>query len=763
MTLPGLMLLVLTARDARAEVLRHAVVVGSNAAPAELAPLLYAEDDADRFADLLVELGGFTADEVTVLHSPSRAALTEAIATHADVAATADEDLFLFYYSGHADQQGLRLGDEREPFDALRQAIRDVPAEVRLGVLDACRSGEITRLKGLSLAEPFLGEDELSAEGEAWLTAASADESAQESDRLRGSFFTHYLLSGLRGAADSGDGVVSLDEAYAYAYDRTVARTGGTSGGTQHPSYDYRIQGNGDLPLTDVSRASARLRLPEELAGVVTVLRSPDELPVAEVAKSAGSEAVLALPAGTYRLQIRTAGRIQEASFGLGEGAEHLVRPDAFLSLDGAVAAKGEGEEAAPAVEGWRRIDAPEERPTALQRAAGLLSTASDQLGHAVASGVEGLHHSLAPGSAAEDQPGGGGDDADTDAAAPEVASDGGGTAPRSEAPEGAGTAPPTTASVAQVTVDSATVDSATVDSATVDSATVDSETSIDHLDLRHSPVIASSASFVIPGAGQFYNGQWAKGAAFLGSWAVTTGGAFGVHAASNDQMGAWGGMLWTGPTPWLMGAQIVRGWAAADAWQFHKQESVRPVTGVTVSYSTLWALGKDSPAATATVDGVAIGATGLAVDWVMDPGFSLGLDRTGYLRRPDGTVVVDTGLRMMFGFFERSRVRPGLLLYAGLEVDGQRDSLVPVQGLAGGGANLRWYLTPRYFVEAEGRLGTQGDQLTQAAGLGFGVHLARPGQGRPDSRAERREREQRDADMETTGGDGAETEGPAR
>ena len=38
---------------------RHAVVVGSNRGSSGLEPLEYAEDDAGRFADVLVELGGF--------------------------------------------------------------------------------------------------------------------------------------------------------------------------------------------------------------------------------------------------------------------------------------------------------------------------------------------------------------------------------------------------------------------------------------------------------------------------------------------------------------------------------------------------------------------------------------------------------------------------------------------------------------------------------------------------------------------------------
>ena len=58
------------------------------------------------------------------------------------------------------------------------------------------------------------------------IASSSADEESQESDEIGASFFTHYLASGLLGDADaSGDGKVTLSEAYAYAYARTVGET----------------------------------------------------------------------------------------------------------------------------------------------------------------------------------------------------------------------------------------------------------------------------------------------------------------------------------------------------------------------------------------------------------------------------------------------------------------------------------------------------------------------------------------------------------
>ena len=308
-----------------AEVVRKALIVGANDGGLELSPLQFAEEDAWRMAEVLQELGGFGPDDVTVLLSPSEERVQQELARAAEGLGDSDESLFLFYYSGHADPSGLRLGPDLYPYQALKTDIRAVPANVHLGIVDACRSGALTRIKGASVSAPFLADTPLDAEGEAWLAAAAADEDAQESDRIQGSFFTHYLLSGLRGAADTGDGWVSLNEAYAYAYERTVVRTGGTEAGTQHPTYDFQIQGNGDLRLTEVKRASATVRFPSELAGEILVLRQPEGTPVAEVAKSAGKDMFLALAPGRYLLRRRDEGEFQEVTISLSKGSIHTV------------------------------------------------------------------------------------------------------------------------------------------------------------------------------------------------------------------------------------------------------------------------------------------------------------------------------------------------------------------------------------------------------------------------------------------------------
>jgi uncharacterized caspase-like protein len=62
--------------------------------------------------------------------------------------------------------------------------------------------------------------------------------------------FTHYLVQGLRGAADlDRDGIVSLQEVYQYL-EQQVAQKSRSIGGNQHPVMKGELEGL--LPLIKV-------------------------------------------------------------------------------------------------------------------------------------------------------------------------------------------------------------------------------------------------------------------------------------------------------------------------------------------------------------------------------------------------------------------------------------------------------------------------------------------------------------------------------
>jgi len=99
------------------------------------------------------------------------------------------------YFSGHADVSSLHLGDSRLSFQRLKELAAGVGADVNVLVVDACRSGGLTRVKGATPAEPFeiKAEDRLDSLGLAIITSSAAGEDAQESERLSGGIFTHHF------------------------------------------------------------------------------------------------------------------------------------------------------------------------------------------------------------------------------------------------------------------------------------------------------------------------------------------------------------------------------------------------------------------------------------------------------------------------------------------------------------------------------------------------------------------------------------------
>jgi hypothetical protein len=289
---------------------RFAVVVGNDAGSAGRPRLYFAEKDADRIRQALVELGDFTDDRVIVLRGRGVQALREAMAaTEAKVELArrgGERALVVVYFSGHAGSVGLELGAETLPYEELRRLVVASQADAKVVVLDACESGGLTQVKG---AKPVpsvdfaLPSDE-SARGTAFITSAAVGEAAQESAALGGSFFTHHLDVGLRGAADAdGDGQVTLAEAFRYTSARTVAQTAGTQSGPQHPTYEFRMSGRGDVVLSDLRRADARLVLPAD-PGSTWFFRGPRGL-LAEVPGQPAPLA-LAMPAGRYAVERRS-------------------------------------------------------------------------------------------------------------------------------------------------------------------------------------------------------------------------------------------------------------------------------------------------------------------------------------------------------------------------------------------------------------------------------------------------------------------------
>lgn len=300
-----------------ARINRYVVAVSANYGGQGRPVLRYAESDAKSFAKVLGEMGGVQAGNVVLVKEPGVAALQKQLdgldAKIAQGKNAAGRNEVLFYYSGHADEKGLRLGNEVYAWKELRKRIDAMKADVKIAVIDACGSGAITRLKGGVAVPAFMVDQSSDMKGYAFITSSTQDESSQESDKLRGSFFTHSLVSGLRGAGDlSGDGKVTLSEAYQFAFNETLQRTEKTMGGAQHPSRDMNLAGTGDVVMTDLRSTSAGLEIDEDVDGRLFIRDANGEL-VAELYKKAGRAMSLGFPAGKYSVRLERPAEFSEA------------------------------------------------------------------------------------------------------------------------------------------------------------------------------------------------------------------------------------------------------------------------------------------------------------------------------------------------------------------------------------------------------------------------------------------------------------------
>src|ERR1044071_6484066 len=149
------------------------------------------------------------------------------------------DDLLILYFSGHGvrDELGalylavrntnrFRLRSTAVKSDFIREAMDQSRSKRQVLILDCCNSGAFSQgtkaATGVSLGTSTAFE---AGYGRIILTASDATQFAWEGNKVIGetdnSLFTHYLVKGLEGEADSdSDGKITVDELYDYTYDQ---------------------------------------------------------------------------------------------------------------------------------------------------------------------------------------------------------------------------------------------------------------------------------------------------------------------------------------------------------------------------------------------------------------------------------------------------------------------------------------------------------------------------------------------------------------
>ena len=289
---------------------RYALLVGNNFGGPGLDSLHFSESDARRFADVLTRVAGFDPIDMKILVNCDSAGLEKGLldmrkrlAMPKSISAPDGEDMFLFYYSGHSDRDALRLGGSHYPLDKLKESFQAVPSQIKIGIFDACQSGMMTRFKGGTSTKPISLESLKNVYGQVIIASSAMDERSQESDQLAGSVFTHHWINGLGGSADiSGDRKVTLNEAYQYAYQMTIETTARTREGIQHPAYQFRIYGEGDVVLADLTQGHSGLVFGFRQDGRYLVVDKEHSRILADFYKGPDKEMLISLPHGNYNV-----------------------------------------------------------------------------------------------------------------------------------------------------------------------------------------------------------------------------------------------------------------------------------------------------------------------------------------------------------------------------------------------------------------------------------------------------------------------------
>ena len=288
------------ASDARAAG-RKILVIGSDLGLRDEDPLRHAVEDARRMAAVLTELAGPESPDVRLLVNPSVEVVLHALASLA--APPRASDAVIVYFSGHGDQSALHIGGESLPLERMRQVLATVDVPLKIIIVDACRTTD-RQTKGLKVDTGFAVALPSAAgqyRGQVMLLASGPGEAAQESARLGGGVFTHFLVSGLRGAADrDGDRRVTLGEAYDFAHGRTLARSVAQTGTAQRPEMQLALEGSGPLVLTWLEPARSRLLLPAIADAHFYVYEKGSNVLTAEAWGRADGETTVALPSGRF-------------------------------------------------------------------------------------------------------------------------------------------------------------------------------------------------------------------------------------------------------------------------------------------------------------------------------------------------------------------------------------------------------------------------------------------------------------------------------
>jgi hypothetical protein len=199
--------------------------------------LKYTDNDAYEYYSFLrsVEGGGLSENQVKVLTDEEATRNNILIALQTQFKKADANDMVIMYFSGHGlegcflpyDYDGM---NNKLMHKEILSIFQQSKAKYKLCLGDACHSGTLTSLAAKSPAtvtlDRYYAAFDDSAGGTALLMSSKGEEVSLEDSGLRRGVFSHYLIKGLKGEADTdANKIVTIGELHKFVYEKVRSYT----------------------------------------------------------------------------------------------------------------------------------------------------------------------------------------------------------------------------------------------------------------------------------------------------------------------------------------------------------------------------------------------------------------------------------------------------------------------------------------------------------------------------------------------------------
>jgi len=167
--------------------------------------------------------GGNIPDNNVVLLRGSNCNSHNLLTSMAQLVSQADEnDIIIFYYNGHGNQNILSLYDRVMYHSEIANILKTSKAKRKLWIADSCHSGSMQNTASSTVKSKDLKTILEHHDNDiTFISSSKSNELSWSVSEFYSGVFTNFWLEGLKGKADANKNqIVTLSEAFAYAHEK---------------------------------------------------------------------------------------------------------------------------------------------------------------------------------------------------------------------------------------------------------------------------------------------------------------------------------------------------------------------------------------------------------------------------------------------------------------------------------------------------------------------------------------------------------------